>query len=231
MTTKSDTEKGLSLWQIITPVKRPIYMGMALSALSGVTWLAALVLIRPIVQELMAEAPNVTRLWQGCLWILVAILVALVLRILSFRWSHLGAFELEEILRTQLTSHLAKVPLGYVINTGSGPLKKILMDDVRSLHIFLADSTPLLARGYTMPALALILMFFIHWPMALVSLAIFPVGMAAMRLAFTDYAEGRQAYDAANERINRTIVETCRGCRWCAPSTTARHRSSATVRR
>ena len=61
------------------------------------------------------------------------------------------------------------------------------------------------------PLVALILMFFIHWPMALVSLAIFPVGMIAMRLAFTDYAEGRQAYDAANERINRTIIEYVQG--------------------
>ena len=211
MTVKSTPQKELTLWQIMVPVKPFIYAGMALSALSGVAWLAALLFIRPIATELLATAPNTTRLWTWCGAILAAIMIALVLRILSFKWSHLGAFKLEELLRTQLTDHLAKVPLGYVVSTGSGALKKILMDDVRNLHVFVADSTPLLARGYTIPLVALIFMFFIHWPMALVSLAIFPVGMIAMRFAFTDYAEGRQAYDAANERINRTIIEYVQG--------------------
>lgn len=211
MTVQSNPQKELTLWQIMAPVKSFIYAGMVLSALSGVAWLAALLFIRPITTELLAATPNVTQLWTWCGAILAAIMIALVLRVLSFKWSHVGAFKLEEILRTQLTDHLAKVPLGYVVSTGSGALKKILMDDVRSLHSFVADSTPLLARGYTIPLVALILMFFIHWPMALVSLAIFPVGMIAMRFAFTDYAEGRQAYDAANERINRTIIEYVQG--------------------
>ncbi|MEM7030577.1 MAG: ABC transporter ATP-binding protein [Chloroflexota bacterium] len=204
-------EKDLSLWQILSPVKNKIYAAMIISAVSGVAWMIALTLILPIARELMSDVPNATWLWQ--LWViaLVAIVIAFVLRVLSFHWSHLGAFELEEILRTQLTTHLAKVPLGYVITAGSGTLKKVLMDDVRALHTFVADSTPLLARGYTTPIVALILMFIIDWRMALVSLAVFPVGMIGMRIAMKDYSEGREAYDKANEHINQTIVEYVQG--------------------
>ncbi len=203
--------KELSLWEIIAPVKKSIYIGMAMSAISGIAWMIALVLIRPIAQTLLADTPDVTWLWQ--LWgiTLGVLIIGFVLRVLSFKWSHLGAFELEEILRTQLTAHLAKVPLGYVINSGSGTLKKILLDDVKNLHAFVADSTPLIARGYTTPVVALILMFVVDWRMALISLAIFPIGMMAMRLAFKDYAKERDAYDAANERINQTIVEYVQG--------------------
>ncbi|MEM7344678.1 MAG: ABC transporter ATP-binding protein [Chloroflexota bacterium] len=204
-------KKELSLWEILTPVKNKIYVGMIISAVSGVAWLIALLFIRPIARELMAEAPNVTWLWQLWGMALAAITIAFVLRVLSFHWSHLGAFELEEVLRTQLTTHLAKVPLGYVITTGSGTLKKVLMDDVRGLHAFVADSTPLLARSYTTPIVALILMFVIDWRMALISLAIFPIGMIAMRFALKDYSEGRKAYDEANEHINQTIVEYVQG--------------------
>ena len=119
MTVKLNAQEELTLWQIMAPVKRFIYIGMALSALSGVAWLAALLFIRPITTELLSAAPNTARLWTWCGAILATIIVALVLRILSFKWSHLGAFQLEEVLRTQLTSHLAKVPLGYVVSTGS----------------------------------------------------------------------------------------------------------------
>ncbi len=38
-----------------------------------------------------------------------------------------------------MASHLAKVPLGYVVSAGSGALKKVIFDDVRALHAFVAD--------------------------------------------------------------------------------------------
>ena len=204
-------QKELSLWEIIKPVNRQVYTAMTASAIGGLVWIASLVLILPITRELMADVPNTTLLWQ--LWgiMLAAVVAAFVLRIFSIRCSHLSAFKLEEILRTQLTSHLAKVPLGFVITIGSGALKKILMDDVRNLHSFVADSTPLIARGYTAPIVALAVMFVVDWRMALISLAVFPFGLAAMWFGIKDFAEGRQAYDAANEQINRTIIEYVQG--------------------
>ncbi len=211
MIKKTTKGKELSLWGIIKPVNRQIYAAMTISAISGLAWLLALVMIRPVAVELMAENPDTSQLWQYFAIIFVLIAIGIVLRVLSFNWSHKGAFELEEILRTQLTTHLAKVPLGFVVTTGSGALKKILMDDVRSLHAFVADSTPLLARGYTFPLVAIILMFIIDWRMALISLVVLPIGLIAMRFAFRDYEEGRAKYDAANERINRTIIEYVQG--------------------
>ncbi|MEM7134039.1 MAG: ABC transporter ATP-binding protein [Chloroflexota bacterium] len=209
--TQPAESKELSLWEIITPVKRPIYIGMTLSAISGVAWVSAVILLRPIMTELLLPEPNVARLWQLGGLILLSIVVAIILRVYSFTWSHWGAFELEEILRTQLTIHLAKVPLGYVVTAGSGKLKKILMDDVRSLHTFVADSTPLLARGYTVPLITLVVMLLVDWRMAFISLVLLPVGLVAMRIAFRDYAEGRNAYDDATERMNRTIIEYVQG--------------------
>ncbi|MEL6407101.1 MAG: ABC transporter ATP-binding protein [Chloroflexota bacterium] len=211
MAVKSTQSEELSLWGIIKPVQRQIYIGMVLSALSGVAWILALVLLHPIASELLSDTPNVNRLWGLGGAVLLALVIGFVLRILSFRWSHLGAFELEEVLRTNLTTHLAKVPLGYVVTTGSGTLKKVLMDDVMSLHAFVADSTPLMARAYVTPMAVLVVMFFVDWRMALVSLAVFPIGMIAMRFAFADYEEGREAYDSANEHINQTIVEYVQG--------------------
>ncbi|MEM7801077.1 MAG: ABC transporter ATP-binding protein [Chloroflexota bacterium] len=201
----------LTLWDIIAPVKQQIYIGMGLAAVGSLTWLLALLLIRPIVRELLAEAPNIVLLWPSFGAAAALIAAGILFRVYAFNWSHQGAFLLEEILRTQLTAHLAKVPLGYVVTTGSGSLKKVLMDDVRSLHAFVADSTPALARGYATPLLAIIVMFIIDWRMALISLAVFPIGIIAMQLAFTDFAEGRAANDAAKEQMNRTIIEYIQG--------------------
>jgi ATP-binding cassette subfamily B protein IrtA len=211
MTETEQPQKGLSLWEIIKPVNRQIYGAMAMSAVGSVAWIVSLTLIRPMGREVLGLVPDMGRLWQ--LWglMFVAVVVAMVLQGLSFTVSHLGAFKLEQILRTQLTAHLAKAPLGYSIITGSGALKKILMDDVRSLHAFVADTTPFIARAYTTPLVALVLMFMVDWRMALLSLAVFPVGIVAMYFGTRDFATERVAYDAATEQINRAIIEYVQG--------------------
>ncbi|MEO0597767.1 MAG: ABC transporter ATP-binding protein, partial [Chloroflexota bacterium] len=208
---QKQTGKELSLWEIIQPVRRQIYLGMALSGISGIAWIIAILLLRPVAEEMLTEAPDINTLLTLGGLILLAIVMAIILRIYSFLWSHKGAFILEEILRTQLTDHLSKVPLAYVVSTGSGSLKKVLMDDVVNLHAFVADSTPLMARAYAIPLISLVVMFLIDWRMALVSLAVFPIGIVAMQFAFKDVAEGRKAMDAANERMNNTIIEYVQG--------------------
>ncbi|MEM7799191.1 MAG: ABC transporter ATP-binding protein [Chloroflexota bacterium] len=203
--------KELTLWQIIKPVNFQIYAGMVMSALSSIAWIAMLVMILPITRELISESTDTALLWRYVAILLGLVVGGILLRVFSFSVSHLGAFKLEEILRTQLTDHLAKVPLGYVVTTGSGSLKKILMDDVKGLHAFVADSTPLLARGWSAPPIIIAIMFILDWRMALIALAIFPIGIIAMRFAFRDWGEGRAAYDAANEHMNATILEYVQG--------------------
>lgn len=199
------------VWSIIAPVNREIYVGMTLSLLSLVAWLVSIMLFLPIGREISKASPDSGRIWLLVLVSVGCVVAAFVLRVASFHQSHLGAFRLEQILRTELTSHLAKVPLGYVINAGSGTLKKIVLDDVRALHVFVADSTPLFAKTIAAPVLGIVLMLLLDWRLALLSLALFPIGMLGMMFAFRDYDEARLKVDNANERINSVINEYVQG--------------------
>ncbi|MEM6704900.1 MAG: ABC transporter ATP-binding protein [Acidobacteriota bacterium] len=211
----SRTEKPESeepgLWTIIAPVNREIYTGMAVSLLSLVSWLGSIMLFLPIANELTASEPRSERLWSLLGVSLGLVVLSFVCRVLSFRISHLGAFRLEQILRTELTDRLARVPLGYVVNAGSGALKKIVLDDVRALHAFVADSTPLFAKTFSAPVLGIVLMLVLDWRLALLSLSLFPVGMIAMSFAFRDYEVSRKKVDDAAERINGVINEYVQG--------------------
>ncbi|MEM8746684.1 MAG: ABC transporter ATP-binding protein [Actinomycetota bacterium] len=200
-----------ALWSVIAPVRREIRMAMALAVVGGIAWIASILLILPIARELTDDSPDTERLWWLVAAGLAAVLLAFLSRSFSFRASHLGAFRLEQLLRTELTDHLAEVPLGYVVTEGSGTLKKIVLDDVRSLHAFVADSTPLFARAIAAPLLGLVAMFVLDWRLALLSLAIVPLGMVAMFFAFRDYEDGRREVDAANERMNTIVNEYVQG--------------------
>ena len=66
------------------------------------------------------------------------------------------------ILRKDMTSRLGGVPLGYLLQQGTGALTKVVQDDVRNLHAFVADSTPLVGRSLAMPA-ATLKAFLVLW--------------------------------------------------------------------
>ena len=195
----------------MAPVKGRIASAIALAVLSALTSLGSLLTVPFIAAALLSESPEPTRIWR---WLAVAVglvAIAFTSRALAFSASHLAAFKLEVIVRSALAEHLAQVPLGYVVTTGSGTIKKWVQDDVQSLHAFVADSTPLIGQAYTIPVVTLVAMFVADWRLGLVTLAVLPVGMIFVRLALRDYAEQRDAYDRANEQINGVIIEFVQG--------------------
>ena len=195
----------------MAPIKGKIIGAIALAALSSVASLGSLLAVPPIAAEFLSDSPEPTVIWR---WITLAVgmvIIAFTSRSLSSYLSHVGAFRLEVILRTALTEHLAQTPLGYVITKGSGAIKKLVQDDVKSLHGFVADSTPLIGQAYTIPVFSLVAMFAADWRLGLVTLAVLPVGMIFIRLALQDYVKQREAYDLANEKINGVIIEFVQG--------------------
>ena len=195
----------------MAPIKGSIALAIALSALSAITSLGSLLAVPPIAAELLSDSPEPIVIWRWIFLAVALVILAFTSRSLAFYVSHMGAFRLEVILRTALTEHLARVPLGYVITTGSGAIKKLVQDDVKSLHAFVADSTPLMGQAYTIPVLALVALFAADWRLGFITLAVVPVGMIFIQLALRDYAEQREAYDRANERINGVIIEFVQG--------------------
>lgn len=53
---------------------------------------------------------------------------------------------------------------------GSGSVAKVMLDDVKSLHIFVADSTPLYARAIIMPLATIVILFWLDWRLAIATL-------------------------------------------------------------
>ncbi|MBB4268056.1 ABC transporter ATP-binding protein [Roseospira visakhapatnamensis] len=204
---------GGGLWAILGPVRWTIRLAMAMAGVGMVCAVAAVAALAAMLECLGGGQVTIlasTSTWDA--WAFGALAAGLIcasvlLRTVSFVISHLGAFRLEQTLRTDLTAHLARVPLGTIITAGTGTLTKTLQDDVKSLHAFVADSTPLFGRNYTAPVVTLALLVLIEWRLALVALAVFILGMAAMRLAMRDYATLRRRYDAARAAIQAAVIE------------------------
>ena len=187
------------------PVRGQIRYAMALSALSAVLGLATMGVLALTVKAL-SDSPGQ---WPGLL-ILAALACAVgtfLARLGAFNQSHYAAFRLERILRMQLSERLAQVSLGYVQAQGAGALTKVIHDDVKALHVFVADSTPLYARAYVSPLIALGVLLWLDWRLALAALAVLALGYGILSRALRRRGEMVRLYNDARERVSAAVVE------------------------
>ena len=82
-----------------------------------------------------------------------------------------------------------------------------MQDDVRGLHVFVADSTPLYTRAYAAPLIAFVVLLVVDWRLALVAAAVLAVGMVIFDLVMRGAGESTAAYNAAREQVNVAVVE------------------------
>ncbi|QKF74046.1 ABC transporter, ATP-binding/permease components [Aliarcobacter faecis] len=207
---KEKQKRGL--WAIISPVKFKIRIAMLMSSIGAISLILSLLLLSFALTHILLNTPLVIfgvelDLFNTILLLATLTILAFLARLGSFMVSHLGAFHLEQILRTKLSQHLATVPLGYIISNGSGALKKVVQDDVKTLHAFVADSTPMIAKSIIAPITTLIILLIIDYRFAIATLSVFILGWITMSFALKDSKVLRQKYEQSQSDINKAVIE------------------------
>ncbi|MBN3047836.1 ABC transporter ATP-binding protein [Pectobacterium brasiliense] len=187
------------------PVRGQIRLAMCLSGLSVLAGIAFLLFLAWSIQLLIVQPASWPLLTMvGALLCLCA---SYLLRLLAFNQSHYAAFRLENQIRSALAEQLARIPLGEVQRLGTGSLAKIVQDDVKALHLFVADSTPLYARAFVAPLCTGALLFWLDWRLALAALLVLVIGAGVLRLAMRNAGEMNQRYNHAREEVSTAVIE------------------------
>lgn len=197
--------KQRSAWAVMEPVQGRIRFAITLAALSAALGLGALGLLAWVVESLLRVPQEWP--WSAMLGVLTCTIAAYLLRLISFDRSHYAAFRLETLLRTRLSQHLAQVSLGFVQQLGAGALAKVMHDDVKALHAFVADSTPLYARAYVTPAITFALLLWLDWRLAVGAAAVLVVGFGVLSLSMRDRETTVRNYNETRERVSAAVIE------------------------
>ena len=115
-----------------------------------------------------------------CMIALAGFLIRSVLYALALSMSHRATFSVLKDIRERILAKLPKMPLGTIMNTSSGQMKQIIVDQVESMERPLAHLLPEMTSNLLVPVCILIYLFFLDWRMAFLSLVSIPVGMALM---------------------------------------------------
>ena len=130
-----------------------------------------------------------------------------VLYALALSMSHKATFSILKEIRERILAKLPKLPLGTVMDTPSGQMKQIIVDQVESMERPLAHLLPEMTSNILAPVCILVYLFVLDWRMALLSLVSIPVGMAFMMAVMANYGKQYESSVKVTQEMNSTIVE------------------------
>lgn len=122
-----------------------------------------------------------------CAVALVGFLLRATLYSLALSQSHKATFAILKSIREKVLEKLPKMPLGTILDTSSGQMKQVIVDQVESMERPLAHLLPEMTANVLGPVCILIYLFVLDWRMALLSLVSIPVGMAFMMAVMAGY--------------------------------------------
>ncbi len=147
-------------------------------------------------------------------WLLAALggyLLRTVLYNGALSVSHKATFRILKTIRQKLLAKLPKLPLGTVMDTSSGKLKQIIVDQVDSMETTLAHLFPEMTANITAPVLTLIYLFVLDWRLALLSLAVFPIAFVFMMTVMGGYAKDYEGAVQATNEMSGAMIEYIHG--------------------
>ena len=191
------------------------YLSWALSAISALVALVPFWYIWKILQDVLAVAPDFSQAqnlphygWMAVLFALLSMLIYTA----ALMCSHLAAFRVASNLRSQTMHHIAKLPLGFAEQFGSGKLRKIVNESSAATETFLAHQLPDKAGALATPCGLLVLLMVFDWRLGLLSLVPVVLGfLIMMSMTGKKMAQKMKEYQNALDSMSNEAVEYVRG--------------------
>lgn len=145
------------------------------------------------------------------LLIALSFVISETFRYFSTSLSHKATFVILANIRKAACDKLARVPLGYVKDTGSGTFKNIIVERIDSMETTMAHIVPEFTSGLLAPVIMMVYFFTIDWRLALLEFVPMIIGLLAMGGMMIGYEESFQNSIAKTKALNDAAVEYING--------------------
>ena len=191
------------------------YLSLVLSGLSSVLALMPFVFIWRIIREVLEVQPDFSKatgiVHNGWMAVLFAVL-AWVVYVSALVCSHGSAFRTAANMKKTLMRHIARLPIGFADEMGSGKVRRIVTEVTGSTETLLAHNLPDMAGAIVMPLCMAVMLFVYDWRYGIACLIPVALSFAVMmRMAGPAMQEDMRLYQNALERMSNEAVEYVRG--------------------
>ncbi|PYI57112.1 ABC transporter ATP-binding protein [Paenibacillus flagellatus] len=213
------TKKGIVRLLEIAGEKRGLLIVSGLfSSLSAVCMLVPYASVYFILQELLEHAASPASADGAMMvrWGVIALIgfaAGLITMYAGGMAAHIAAFRIVYGLRVKLSSHIGKLPLGWMSRNSTGAIKKTLEQNVEKVETFIAHQLPDLVQAIVTTVLVIVVMFMLNVWLALVCLVpiVLAVAVQIALLGAPRTKEYLKQYHDSLERMNGSAVQYVRG--------------------
>lgn len=210
---------GMARLLELAATKKPLVVGsVVLSSLASIASFIPYIAIYYVIREVLRVWPDIGYLDSAMMinygWIAFGgIALNIILYFGALVLSHLAAFGTLYELKVNFASHLAKVPLGFHVNVGSGKLRKIMDDNIEQIENFIAHQLPDIVAAFVAPIVMAVILLAVDWRFGIASLVGVVIAFGIqMKMYGNEGAQERMAaYQKALEDMNNASVEYIRG--------------------
>ncbi len=215
MNTESKSKSGLGgLIKLVGPHKGKMIFSGLFSIIAQGFGIVPFVLIYYIVMEIAGKPA--AEIDQGLIWILVfagigAAVLKYVFLGLSLLLSHISAYNILYNLRVRISEKLATLPTGYFNERTTGQIKKVMLEDVEQMEIFIGHNLPDSIGAFVYVIMITAVLFVFDWRLALATICVLPIGVLAQTMRMAKNKPLRHKLYTANENMNATMIQYIQG--------------------
>ena len=191
------------------------YQSLIFSGLSSILSLMPFVYLWKIIKEVLEVQPDFSKatgiVHNGWMAVLFAVLSWLVY-IAALVCSHGGAFRTASNMKKALMEHIARLPVGFADEMGSGRVRRTVTEVTSSTETLLAHNLPDMASAVMLPVSMVVMLFLYDWRYGIACLIPVLLGFASMmKMAGPAMKEDIRLYQNSLEKMSNEAVEYVRG--------------------
>ncbi len=201
----------MRIWQIAKPEHGKLLLSVVLAVLGVVSGIVPYVSAAKIISGMISGI----REWRYYLVFVLAAFIGFALKSLLYAKglsvSHKATFALLGEIRKQIFAKLPRMPLGTIIDTSSGKLKQIIVDEVEHMERPIAHMIPELTSNIIGAIAVWVYMMIVDWRMGLICLISVPVGLMFFGFIAASYSADYKKSVEITQDMNASIVEYVHG--------------------
>lgn len=196
-----------NLWAYICDYPKLMIISMSLGTLGSVLQLAPHFMVFLVARDIISgQISAELTYWYGGIC-LVLVIVSFMSSGGSTYISHMIAANVQKQIRQKISDKLTRVPLGYFTARDSHDFKTMVVDDVEAIEDGVAHLIPETTSAFAAPLILLMVMFYMDWRMALVSIIGLVVAFYMMGKSAAKSTEMTTEFYAAKAKMGRLMTE------------------------